>query len=151
MKAVVKSYGLHIIGVLWGLYGLYLICVDNLLLSPKEIYEVLIPVVLQMLMLLVFRKLFNGKYCNIINSAFVICAGLIILWHFSLNHSISRRIVVGLFLLLPPFATATGYLVSQIKLKVKIPILKHFGVFILSSMINFVIAVFTFYIFHYWI
>ncbi len=151
MKAASKLYGLCLVGILWSLYVLYLICYDNLLLSPKDIYEVLLPAGLQILILCAYRKLCKQDYYNAINTTFVICAGLEILWHFNLNHAISRRIVINLFLLLPVLITAIGYFFNQIKSKVKISILKNFGVVYLSSLINFIITVFSFYVFHYWI
>lgn len=151
MKTVSKLYRLCLIGILWGLFGLYLICFDNLLLSPKDIYEVILPSGLQILMLWILSKLFKDNYYNAISSTFIICVGLVIFWHFSLNHRISRKIVINLFSLVPPLVTAAGYFVNKIKLKIRISIFKYLSVVLFSSFINFIIAVFTFYIFHYWI
>ncbi len=151
MKAISHIYGVVLVGVMWSIYGVYLVCFDNLLLSPKDIYEILLPAVLQMLILWIFGNIFSEKYYIITSTTFVICAGLVIFWHFSLNHSISRGVVINLFLLLPLLITAISYFINRMKYKVKISILKNFGVVFLSDLVSFIVAVFTFYVFHYWI
>jgi hypothetical protein len=123
----------------------------NLLLFPKDSLEIFLPAIMQTVLSMIFIKLFRGKYSTTISSTALACCLLVILWHFSLNHGISRSYVVTLFGVVPILMTAITYLIGKIKKADKISVLKNFGISLLLTFINFLIAIFTFYMFHYWI
>lgn len=151
MEKIIKVRLEYYIVSLWGIYTIYLALFDNLLLFPKDSFELIIPVILQLAVAIVFNRLFKVKYIGTISLTSLVCCILVILWHFNLNHSIPRESVVLLFLVLPIFSTVVMYFVVKINKIIAFSVWKNFGVAFLLTFSNSIIAVFTFYIFHYWI
>ena len=139
------------IGLLWVLYVLYLIVFQNLLLFPKDTYELLIPAVIQILFFLLFKKLFSEKYEGSIKLISLICCGLVILWHFSFIYSMPQSLINSLFVIAPIFSIAIFYIRAKAQKESKISVLRQLGVLLSVGFVNFIIGVFSFYIFHYWI
>ena len=121
------------------------------MLFPKDSFEIILPVILQSVVTVVFVKLFNEKYFTVVSLTALTCCLLVILWHVNLNHGISPKQVVMLFLILPIFITGITSSIAKIKQLVALSVWKNFGVSLLLTVINFVIAVFTFYVFYFWI
>jgi len=134
---------------IWVVYMIYLVLFNNLLLFPKDSLELLVPAILQLVIAILFNRLFKVKYVGTFNLTTLICCVLVILWHFNLDHGISRKPVVMIFLVLPIFSTVVAYFMTKIVRTVPTPVFKHFGVSLLLTFLNFIVAVFTFYIFHY--
>lgn len=151
MSYISKIRTQYIIVVLWGLYTLYMTIFGSLLLFPKDSFEIILPAVIQTVAVVVFIKLFKEKYLTVIYLTALACCLLVIRWHFNLNHGISRKQVVMLFLILPVLTTAATCLVGKIKKVVALSVWKNFGIYLLLTFINLLIAVFTFYVIHYWI
>lgn len=151
MENIIQVRLKYYIVSLWGIYTIYLALFGNLLLFPRDGFELIIPAILQSIMVIAFNRLFKVKYIDTISLTALSCCVLLILWHFNLNHGIPRKLVIMLFLVLPIFSTAITYFMGEIKKSVPIPVLKHFGVSLLLTFANFIIAIVSFYIFHYWI
>jgi hypothetical protein len=141
----------YLIGITWGIYAIYLVLIQDLFLFPKDSLEVILPAIMQTLIVMVFTRLLKEKYLTTISLSALSCCLLVILWHFNLNHGIPRKQIVMLFLVLPMLMTAITYLVGKIKKAIPVSLLNSFGVSLLVTFVNFLIAVFTFYIIHYWI
>jgi hypothetical protein len=137
-----------IIIILWGLYILYIALFGRLLFFPKDSIELIIAAMLQILIFLLFNKLLKEKYSIITKLTAITCCILVILWHFNENYGASIKMVMMLFNAAPIILTLVAYLTKKIN---KLLIIRSFGVSLLLTFINFMIAVFTFYIFHYWI
>lgn len=151
MNHILKTWVRNIIAFLWGSYALYMVLFGDLLLFPKDSFEVILPAIMQIVAAIVFVRLFTERYLVISSLTALACCLLVILWHFNLNHGISRKQVVMLFLVIPIFTTAVTYFVGKIKKTVSLSIWKNFGVSLMLTFVSFLFAVFTFYIFHYWI
>ena len=145
----IKLY--HYIILIWVAYMAYSAVFGSLLLFPKDSFEIILPAVMQTLSVVVFIRLFKEKYLTIISLTALAFCLLLIRWHFNLDHGISRRQIVMLFWVLPIFTTAVTYLVGKIKKVVALSVWKNFGISLLITFTNFLMAIFTFYVFHYWI
>ena len=148
---MIKVRSEYYIMSIWGIYALYLLVFGNLLLFPKDSFELIVPVALQLVLFMAIKKLFKGKYVGIISLTTLISCVLVILWHFSLNHDISRKMIIMLFSVLPLLSAVVIFFDSKISKVVPISVGKNFGVSFLLTFLNFIIAVFIFYFFHYWI
>ena len=151
MSNILKVKVHYYIILIWVAYTAYLVLFEKILLFPKDSFEIILPAVIQTLAVVVFIRLFKEKYLTAISLTALACCLLVIRWHFNLDHGISRKQIVMLFLALPIFTTAVTYLVGKIKKVVALSVWKNFGVSLLITFTNFLIAVFTFYVFHYWI
>lgn len=139
------------IGLIWGLYTAYLIMFENLLLFPKDTYELFVPAGLQIAFYMLFVKLFKKEYTSVIKIMSLICCGLVILWHFSFICNISQGIINGLFVLAPIFSIIFICVRRKVQRESQRSVLRQLGVALLLGFVNFIIGVFSFYIFHYWI
>ncbi len=137
--------------ILWSIYTVYLCIFDNLLLFPEDGYELLLPAFLQVIVVTVSNKLLKAKYSRTIRLASIVNCLLVIFWHFSLYYIISRKLVVYLFIVTPMLLAGIISYINKMKKYSQISNIKVFGVILLITFLNFIIAVFTFYIFHYWI
>lgn len=151
MNTLCKNRVQYLMGIMWSVYAIYLVLIQDLFLFPKDSLEVILPAIMQTLAVLVFTRLFREKYFTTISLTALACCLLVIRWHFNLDHGISRKQIVMLFLALPILMTAITYLIEKIKKVVSLSLWKCFGISLLVTFLNFLIAVFTFYIFHYWI
>lgn len=141
----------HCIILVWAVYIAYLVLFEKMFLFPEDSLEIFLPAIMQTLAVVVFTRLFREKYFTAISLTALACCLLVIRWHFNLDHGISRKQIVMLFLALPILMTAITYLIEKIKKVVPLSLWKSFGISLLVTFFNFLIAVFTFYIFHYWI
>lgn len=123
----------------------------SLLLFPKDSFEIILPAILQAVVTVAFVELFDEKYFTVVSLTALTCCLLVILWHFNLNHGISRKLVIMLFLILPMITTGITYLLGKTKQEGALLVWKNLGISLLLTFTNFIIAVFIFYIFHYWI
>lgn len=151
MRNIFKIRLHHYIILIWVVYAIYLALFGDLLLFPKDSFEIFLPAIMQALFAMVFIRLFQKKYLTAISVTALTSCLLVVLWHFNLNHGISRKQVVTLFLVVPILTTVVTYLVGKIKTSVSLSVWKNFGVSLLLSFVNCLIAVFTFYVFHYWL
>lgn len=151
MNALLKVRVQYLMGIIWGLYAVYLVLFRNLLLFPKDSLELIIPGLIQIVIFLLFIKLFKEKYAVAINLMSLICCGLVILWHFSFITNISQGLINGLFAIAPLLSIIAVYIMNRVEKKCEISILKQLCMIILVDFLNFVAGVFSFYIFHYWI
>lgn len=136
---------------LWCTYLLYLILLENLFLFPNDIFEIIIPAIFQFILTKSFISLFKKKYMSIISMTALTCCILVILWHFCINHGISRKAIVGLFVITPVFLSIVSYFKEKIRKIPHLPVIKNWGISFLLTLLNFIAAIFTFYVFHYWI
>lgn len=137
--------------ILWSIYTVYLAIFGSLLFFPQDGYELLLTAFLQVVVVITSSKLFKAKYSTTIKLSSIVNCLLVIFWHFSLYHIISRKWVISLFAVAPLLLTIISYYVGKIKKNYQMSIIKIFGVVSLITFLNFLIPVFTFYIFHYWI
>lgn len=151
MKNIIEVRLEYYIVSLWIIYTIYLALFDNLLLFPRDSFELIVPAILQLALAMAFNKLFKVKYIGTINLTALICCILVILWHFNLNHGIPRKPVLMILLVLPILSTGAIYFMGKIKKVVPLTVWKNFRVSLLLTFSNFIIAVFTFYVFHYWV
>jgi len=153
MKVIQRHSTIYIIGLLWSLYILYLVTIECIPLFLDDFVEMLVAAGIQILIYIIMKRLFSKKYIEAIQMSSITSCGLVILWQYSfLSYIISRRTILGLFLVTNIVVVAILYARKKMFYRdSKTSTLKQLGIVLISSVANIIGAIFTFYVVHYWI
>lgn len=135
--------------LLWIIYTVYLAVFRTLLLFPKDSFVIIVPAITQLILITTFTRLFKENYLFTIKVTSLISCIIVIFWHFSLYHGIPRKYAQMMFLMLPIISTIINYVVNKTTKNIVLKVWKNFAVSSLLTLLNFIIAVISFYIIYF--